>query len=120
METKNMKSLRDRAKEFDTRLPFMDNREKGNTDELLGQVSTINEYGFLPNEDGEMYVAFTVKERSTKFYFGGTVLTARMIELDQDGYREAILTEGLPILLTQAKTKKGGRTYTNVTFFPEG
>lgn len=114
------KSLRDRAKEFDARLPFMDGREKGSTDELLGQVSTIVDYGFLPNDDGNMYVAFIIRERSGKFYFGGTVLTERMIELDQDGYGPAIREEGLPILMTSAKSKKSNRTYTNVSFYPEG
>lgn len=120
MENKMMKSLKERAKEFDARLPFMDGREKGDTAELLGQVSTMDEYGFLPNEAGENYVVFTVRERMNKFYFGGGVLTARMIELDQDGYRDAILAEGLPLLLTQTKSKKTGRSYVNVTFYPEG
>lgn len=115
-----MKSLRERAKEFDARLPFMDGREKGDTAEIMGQIITLDEYGFLPNEAGENYVCFTTRERSNKFYFGGTVLTARMIELDQDGYGPAIRAEGLPLLLTQTKAKKGGRTYTNVTFYPEG
>lgn len=115
----NMKSLKDRAKEFGARLPFMDGKEKGKTEELLGQVSTINEYGFLPNESGEMYVAFTVAERPNKFYFGGGVLTDRMIQLDQEGYGEAIRAEGLPVLMTEAKSRKTNRTYTNVEFFPE-
>ena len=119
-EIKTMKSLRERAKEFDVRLPFMDGREKGDNAEIMGQVITINEYGFLPNEAGEMYVCFTIKERSSKFYFGGSVLTSRMVELDQDGYRDAIHNEGLPILLTQTKAKKSGRSYVNVTFFPVG
>lgn len=121
METKNMmKSLRDRAKEFDARLPFMEGRDKGDTAELMGQISTMDEYGFLPNEAGEMYVVFTVRERSNRFYFGGSVLTSRMIELDQEGYRDAIQSEGLPLLLTQTKSKKSGRSYVNVTFYPEG
>lgn len=113
-----MKSLRERAKEFSARLPFMDGREKGDTSELLGQVSTINEYGFLPSEDGSMYAAFTVSERSGKFYFAGSVLTDRLIQLDQEGYGTAIREEGLPVLMTTAKAKKSNRTYTNVEFFP--
>ena len=118
--TMTMKSLRERAKEFDARLPFMDGREKGQTDELIGQISTICDYGFLPNEDGQMYVAFITRERSKKFFFGGTVLTERMVELDQEGYGPAIRDEGLPILMTTARSKKSNRTYTSVTFFPEG
>lgn len=112
------KSLMERAKEFSARLPFMDGKDKGNPDELLGQVSTINDYGFLPSEDGSSYVVFTVAERSGKFYFGGSVLTERMSQLDQEGYGEAIREGGLPVLMTQAKARKSGRTYTNVEFFP--
>ena len=119
-ENKTMKSLKDRAKEFDVQLPFMDGREKGETKELLGQVSTIEEYGFIPNDAGEPYVVFTVKERANKFYFGGTVLTARMLDLENEGYHGTIVAEGLPVLLTEEKGKKSNRTYTNVKFYPEG
>lgn len=115
-----MQSLKERAKAFDARLALMEGREKGNTEELIGQVCTITDYGFLPNEAGEMYVAFVTKERSTKFYFGGAVLTSRMTELDQEGFGPAIREEGLPFILTTSKSKKTNRSYTNVTFYPEG
>lgn len=115
-----MKSLKDRAKEFSVQLPFMEGREKGNTDMLIGNISTITDYGFLPNDAGEMYVCFTVKERSKEFFFGGAVLTDRMIKLDEEGYGPAIREEGLPVLLKNATSKKTKRSYTNVEFFPEG
>lgn len=119
-ETKTtMKSLRERAKEFGAQLPLMEGREKGDTNELLGVVSTIEDYGFLPNEAGEPYAVFTVKERSGKFYFGGTVLTARLTELESEGYHDAIVEEGLPMLMTAARSKKSNRGYTNVEFYPE-
>ncbi|MBO5870269.1 MAG: hypothetical protein J6Q89_05910 [Clostridia bacterium] len=118
-ETKNLKSLKERAKSFDVQLPFMEGRDKGETKELLGQVSTINEYGFIPNDAGEAYVVFTVKERANKFYFGGSVLTARMLDLENEGYHDAIVAEGLPVLLTEEKSKKSNRMYTNVKFYPE-
>lgn len=114
------KSLRDRAKEFDVQLPFMEGREKGETKELLGQVSTICEYGFLPNETGEPYACFIVKERPSKFYFGGSVLTDRLSQFEAEGYHEAIVAEGLPVLMAEAKAKKSNRTYTDCKFFPEG
>lgn len=117
-DNKMMKSLKERAREFSVRLPFMDGRDKGDAKELTGTVNTINNYGFLPNEDGEVYAVFTVKERSKTFYFGGAVLTDRLTQLDSEGYREAIETEGLPILMTEKKSKNN-RTYTNVEFFPE-
>lgn len=118
-EIKSMKSLRERAREFDSRLPFMEGREKGETAELLGTVNTINEYGFLNDENGEPYAVFTVAERSSKFYFGGEVITDRLLTLEAEGYHEAINTEGLPVLMTKKKSKNGGRQYTSVEFFPE-
>ena len=119
-EIKNLKSLKERAKAFDVQLPFMDGRDKGETKELLGQVSTITDYGFIPNDAGEAYVVFITKERANKFYFGGSVLTARMLELESEGYHEAIVAEGLPVLFTEEKSKKSNRSYTNVKFYPEG
>lgn len=118
MSNNKMKSLRDRAREFSVQLPLMDNREKGDTAELLGTVNTINDFGFLPNENGEPYAVFTVKERPTKFYFGGAVLTDRLTQLEQEGYHDAIIEEGLPMLMTEKKSKKN-RSYTNVEFYPE-
>lgn len=118
-ENKTRKSLRERAKEFDVRLPFMEGRTKGDTKELLGTVNTIVEYGFLPNEAGEAYACFIVKERKDKFYFGGTVITDRLTQLEAEGYHEAVVAEGLPVLMTEKKSKNN-RNFTNVEFFPEG
>lgn len=118
MSDNKMKSLKERAKEFAVRLPFMEGRDKGETKELLGTVNTIIDFGFLPNDHGEVYVAFIVKERDKKFYFGGQVLTDQMTQLEAEGYREAIMAEGLPMLMTEKKSKNN-RSYTNVEFFPE-
>ncbi len=114
------KSLRDRAKEFDIQLPLMEGRDKGETAELIATVCTITDYGFLPNEAGEPYAVFTVKEIPNKFFFGGSVLTARLTELEADGYHDVITEEGLPVLMTNEKSKKNNRAYVNVKFYPEG
>ena len=112
------KSLKDRAKEFSVQLPFMEGREKGDANELVGQVSTIIDYGFLKGDDGRDYVVFIVKERSKTFYFGGTVLTDQLQQLEAEGYHDAIVEEGLPMLLSQ-KRSKNNRSYVNVEFYPE-
>jgi len=117
-ENKSLKSLRERAKEFDVRLPFMEGRDKGDTKDLIGQDSTIVDYGFLPNEAGEVYACFIVKERPSKFYFGGTVMTDRLTQLEAEGYHETIVSEGLPVRMTEKKSRNN-RTFTNVIFFPE-
>lgn len=114
------KSLKERAREFSVQLPLMEGREKGETSELLATVCTITDYGFLPNEAGEPYAVFTVKEIKDKFFFGGSVLTARLTELEADGYHDVIVEEGLPVLMTNAKSKKSNRAYVNVEFYPEG
>lgn len=118
MSTQNLKSLRDRAKEFSVQLPFMDGRDKGDAKELVGQISTICDYGFLKGDDGREYVVFIVKERASTFYFGGTVLTDQLAQLEAEGYHDSIIEEGLPMLMTEKKSKNG-RNYTNVEFYPE-
>lgn len=113
----NMKSLKDRAKEFSVQLPFMDGREKADAKDLIGTVNTITDYGFLTGDNGD-YVVFIVKERSKQFYFGGAVLTDQMAQLEAEGYHDEIVAEGLPMLLTEKKSKNN-RTYVNVEFYPE-
>lgn len=112
------KSLRERASEFKVGLPFMEGKDKGEVSELFGTVNTINEYGFLPGENGEVYAVFTVAERPGKFYFGGEVLTDRLSQLEADGYHDEIVAEGLPVLMNTKKSKSN-RNYTNVEFYPE-
>lgn len=112
------KSLKDRAKEFSVQLPFMDGREKGDAKELVGQVVTITDYGFLKGDDNREYVVFITAQHPKKFYFGGTVLTDQLTQLEAEGYHEEIVTEGLPTLMTEKKSKNN-RGYINVEFYPE-
>ena len=112
------KSLKDRAKEFSVQLPFMEGREKDDVKKLFGQVSTIIDYGFLRDDKGKNYVVFIVAERAGSFFFGGQVLTDQMEQLEAEGYHEEIVTEGLPVLLTERKSKNN-RSYASVEFYPE-
>lgn len=116
------KSLRERTKEFSSILPFMDGREKGELDRIKNTPVTIVDYGFLKDSDdsGEEkeYVCFIVKEDEQHFYFGGQVLTDNMKQLDEEGYGDEIRAEGLPVELSERKSKNK-RTYTSVVFYPE-
>lgn len=118
MKEMTKKSLKDRAKEFSVSLPFMEGRDKGDAKEIVGQVTTIADYGFLTGEEGHDYVVFIVKERTDKFFFGGTVLTDQLQQLEAEGYHDTIVSEGLPMLLTEKKSKNK-RSYVNVEFYPE-
>lgn len=125
IDTNTRKSLRDRAKEFGVQLPFMDNRQKGDIKELIGQTRTIIDYGFLngkqnpgDSESNRDYAVFIVKEFPMLFFFGGTVLTDQLQQLEAEGYHDEILADGLPMLLTE-KRSRNGRNYVNVEFYPE-
>lgn len=118
---KQLKSLKERAKEFTTLLPIMEGKEKGDISRLMDTTVNIIDYGFLiDSEDGQEkdYVCFIVKEDPQNFYFGGQVLTDNMHELETDGYHEEITKEGLPVRFSKKKSKNK-REYTTVTFYPE-
>lgn len=115
---KTLKSLKERAKEFSVQLPFMEGREKGDAKNLLGLISTIADYGFLKGDDNRDYAVFITKENSKEFYFGGTVLTDQLQQLESEGYHDAIVEEGLPFLMTEKKSKNN-RSYVAVEFYPE-
>lgn len=112
-----MKKLQDRVKEFEVSLPLMENREKGDFSRLQGSYTTINDFGFMKDDDKD-YIAFTVKEDDKHFYFGGQVLTENMLELETEGYGDQIRKEGLPVFF-DTKKSKNGRNYTTVEFYPE-
>ena len=113
------KSLKERAQEMSApQLPIMEDREKGNSDDLTGVILTIRDYGFLNGDNGE-YAVFIVDEEPKEFFFGGKVLTEALQEFDADGYHQTINDEGLPVVLTKKKTKDGKKNYTAVLFYPE-
>lgn len=109
------KTLKDRVKELGNSLPLMENREKGSIDNLIGKEVTIIDYGFMKDEHDDEYVAFITKEDNSNFYFGGSVLTQDMKELDAEGYSDEIKSFGLPIKL-EKKMSKNKREYTSVTY----
>ena len=97
-------------------IPFMEGREKGELEEILGKVCNIKDYAFINGDDGE-YAVFIVDEIDDHFYFGGSILTQNLKAFTDEEHEE-LRENGLPVLLTTRKTKKGNRTYTNVEFYP--
>lgn len=112
-----MSNLKNRVKELSTKIEFMDSREKGDFSKLVGKTVTINDYGFL-QDNGKAYIVFTVEEDKENFYFGGMILTDQMKQLDEDGFHDDIVREGLPVKF-DTKKSKGKREYTTVEFYPE-
>lgn len=100
-------------------LPFMEGLEKGETQEILGQIVNVDEFGFMNGDDGE-YVVFTIKENEDNFFFGSTVVTSAFKQLDaniQPEVLKEILELGLPIKLTERQSKSK-RKYIKVDFYP--
>lgn len=112
------KSLQESASQLTSQLELILGREKGDTNALLDTAVTITDFDYLTGDKGE-YAVFTIKEDAQQFYFGNSILTGHLKELEADGHKEEIQTHGLPTLFEQKRSKQN-RTYTKVTFFPKG
>jgi hypothetical protein len=100
-------------------LPFMEGREKLENSKVLGEVLTVDEYGFMEGEEGE-YVAYTVKEYPKNFLYGSSVVSEGFKKFDDkfnEEQKTAILEHGLTMVLGERKSANK-RTYTTLTFFP--
>lgn len=113
-----MKELFERVKELNNRSSLMDGKEKGANIEIEDKVVTLNDYEFRKDERGETYAVYTVKEIENTFFFSGMDLSQKLITLDEEGYKEEIKKQGLPMKLHKLKTKKGREFYT-VDFLPK-
>ena len=104
----------------------MENREKGDTEELIKRKSsvTINdcEMCTLTNDEGEEenVWAYTIKEEPEKFYFAGYVLKKIFenilaeCEGDYEELYSAVIKQGLTVKFGQKKTRDGKRVVTTV------
>ena len=138
MTNLTLKDLKKRADELKVEgIEFMSNHAKGDLSELLGTVFKVTDYGFIKDEDDKEYAVFitdmddkknTFKAKNNEgkevdcigyFYFGGQVLSEHLKRFEDEGFKEVIQKEGLPVLLETRKSKKTGRKYTNVILFPE-
>lgn len=113
-------SLKEKIKELNTSgVGFMEGREKGELPK--GEKVTLDDYGFIKGESGDEYVVLSLMEYPKHFFFGGSVVTSKIQELDvtlDDAEKAAIKEDGIPVLFEQKAAKKGKRTYTSITFFP--
>jgi hypothetical protein len=114
-------SLKNKALELNSQggVPFMEGRTKA--DQLpVGSPVTITEFGFIKGEDGD-YVVLGLKEDTRLFYFGGTIVTDKMKQLEammDQADKDEIAIEGIPVLFTKKVAKKGKREYMTCEFYP--
>ena len=112
--------LRDFTKKLNegNSIPFMEGRTKGELTELVDKNVTLRDFAFLRNDEGE-YAVFVVDEIQDSFYFGGMVITENLKLLENEGYKEDIKNNGLPVKVFSRKSKNK-KNYYGFIFCPEG
>lgn len=99
---------------------FMEDRQKG--DLPLDVVCTLEEYGFIKNERNEDYVVLSLMEYPEHFFFGGSIITAKIVEMVavlEKEEKEEMKETGIPVRFTKKTNKKGKRDYFTLEFYPE-
>lgn len=93
-------------------ITFMDDRQKGDIKTLVGETIHVDDFGFIKRRDGEYAVISTV-EHPDKFYFAGLALTDIVRQVEEDGMRDALKSQGIKLSM---KRSKNGRDYMSVEF----
>ena len=119
------KNLHDFAKSLSSlSVPVMEGREKGILDDVInaGKPVTIRDYDFLTVEKKGVKSTFAViilDEYPEHFFFTGMVITEQLSKMDESGYHDEIVENGLPMLLEVKKSQANkGLSYTDVTWYP--
>lgn len=101
-------------------LPLMEGKEKLDSKEILGEVVTVDEYGFMEGEEGE-YVVISLQEYPQNFIYGGSVVSEAFKKFDgkfDDEQKKTIIEHGLTFVLEEKKSANK-RNYTKITLFPK-
>ncbi len=83
---------------------LMENREKVTTDDVIGVELTMRDFEML-NGDGGKFPVIIFDEMPDKFYMGGKVLSEICNGIDANGMHDALVAEGLRIVLAVKLTK---------------
>lgn len=100
-------------------IDFMVGRDKAEHNLPLNKLVTIENYDYLPGDNGEFAVVI-FKEDNQHFYFMGSVVTDKLKKIDDallPSEKDEILEDGIECVFLQ-KTSKSKRTYMDVIFFP--
>lgn len=93
-------------------IPFMDNADKGDLHDILGEIVHITDFGFIKNDEGD-YGVIQLSEKPGVFYFANQVITDMLHQVDTDGMKDEI--KNAPIKFETAVSKKG-REYIRFEF----
>lgn len=110
-----MSKLTDYIKQKQTKLEIMEGREKEDLKSLLEKEIHINDFDFLNGEDGT-YAVFTIAEDEKYFYFGSSIITDLLIDIEKQGLKDELKLEGLGVKLVEKKSKTSKRNYIAVEY----
>lgn len=103
----------DYFKKFKKSIDFMDGRDRADLADLCtGEKYHIEEFAFLSGENGE-YAVFTVKENENFFYFGNSVVSDVLKQLETDNMSEELRSVGVVFEKVVSKKK---REYITIRF----
>lgn len=114
----NFKEKMEKINAVEGSIPFMEDRTKG--DISTGIVTTLKDYGYIKGEDG-LYAVMDFEEYPDFFFFGGSVVTKKLQEVDlvlTPEEKASALEQGIPVIFTRKKNKSGKKEYTTCEFYP--
>ena len=85
-------------------IPFMEGREKGNLRDMLERPLHIVDYGFIEGKDGR-FAVIAFKEDADRFYFGNSIVTEMLEEVDADGMRDELAQQAIQFDLRVSKER---------------
>ena len=103
------------AKNAGEGIKFMENRTKGELEEILNKEVTLRDYDFITGKEGR-FVVFIVDGIEDKFFFGGSVITGLLDSLTTEEKKE-LQEQGVPVEV-YSKKSRNGRDYNGMTFYP--
>lgn len=97
-------------------IPFMENSDKGDMHDIIGEIVHITDFGFIKNDEGGDYGVIQIKEKPDTFYFCNAVITEMLHQVEADGMKEELANQCIRFDLA---TSKKGREYFRFEFTPD-
>lgn len=97
-------------------IPFMDNRDKGNNDEITDKQLHIVDFGFITTKYGDCAVAI-FKEDAEHFYFLNSIITDVLHHIESDDMRSKLADQA--IVFTKKWNKDETAQYMTFEFIGE-
>ena len=93
-------------------IPFMDNADKGDMHDILGEPVHISDFGFIKGDEGD-YAVIQIAEKPDTFYFCNAVITDMLKQVELDDMKDELAKQ---VIKFELATSKKGREYFRFEF----